>query len=631
MESPVQTYDDMNLGDHLKHLDEHYDRLVLTSHFDHAADFFMTSGGENTLIVTSNWLQWREQLAEGRDCLQFEAGWEYGAEKSLNRDLYLRAIDWIFVNREDVTEFRGVSLGQLIVVPVSRVIREYHKITGTLSALIERFRPKEIVYYDCRDQVCYLDADARAGIAAGLALRAGARFVDRRNPPDEKDESLPPSVVPRAQWRARRLGLNGLAKHILSHLISALSLPAAAAKTGRPRVLMLTTHLLSVPLIKKFDGEAVAPVMLAEWFPRKTDPAFLFGALKKGFYLISRARRRLPKSDAMVIRSMARRLSDEWVADPADGCRGVVREYLRRHVLNSGWMEELAADVIRAEMILNKSRPAAVVADGWEAIINQCVFALAQRRGIATILTWHGQWINDQKLPIQGGDPRKPSSVSHYFTWGAAHEKWLDSTFSKGARHRTGNVICKESLDSVQNMKGSEPSAKRVLLLQYDTTFDDITLRLAEQFDFLVNSVRMLKKLGYGPIKIKLHPGVSREAYHKKIAALMDLDCEIIQAGPFVELIDWADVVIGPVISGAMIEVLARGKPYLPVLLGPHAANLEYLTNGTIFTDVGSLADTLETHDFPSQDGLLEDYSSLGEIPDPARAMWSEIKAITTP
>lgn len=631
MEIPVRKYDDIDLGDHLKRLDKHYERLVLTSHPDHVADFFKSSKPESTLIVTSNWLQWREQLAKGRDCLHFEAGWECDAKHPLNHELYLRAIDWIFVHGEDATAFRGVSLGQLIAVPVTRVIREYHKITRTLSALLGRFTPKEIVYYDCRDQVCYLDADVRAGLAAELARRAGVLFIDRQNPPDEKDDRLPPSVVPRTQWRPRHPGPGGVAKTLFLQFISALSLVLGAAKTRRPKILMLTTHLLSLPLIKEFDGERLAPAMLAEWFPRKTDPAFLLGALKKGFRLFSCARRPLSKRDARAIESMARRLTHEWDANPRDGHEGVVREYLRRHVLKSGWMEELAADVIRAERILNKSRPAAVMADGWEAIINQCVFAVARRRGVPTILTWHGQWINDQKLPLQGGDPRMPSNVSHYFTWGASHEKWLDSTFSKGTRHRTGNVICKEFRTSVQNVDGAGKSGKRVLVLQYDTTFDDITLRLADQFDFLVNCVRMLKELGYGPVKIKLHPGVSREPYHKKIAAFMDLDCEIIQAGSFVELVDWADIVIGPVISGAMIEVLARGKPYLPVLLGPHGANLEYLRNGTVFNTVDSLAKALGTRPFPSQDRLLEDYSSLGEIPDPARAMWSEINAITAP
>lgn len=111
-------------------LRDQYQRLILISHPRHAENL---APDANALIVSSDWLLWKRLMSDGVHCIHYEWGWDYPADGELNSDLYLRAIDWVFAGGEDATEFRGVSLGQLLVIPVSRVIREYEKLNRFLK------------------------------------------------------------------------------------------------------------------------------------------------------------------------------------------------------------------------------------------------------------------------------------------------------------------------------------------------------------------------------------------------------------------------------------------------------------------------------------------------------------------
>ena len=123
--------------------------------------------------------------------------------------------------------------------------------------------------------------------------------------------------------------------------------------------------------------------------------------------------------------------------------------------------------------------------------------------------------------------------------------------------------------------------------------------------------------------------GPSKVDYYEKIAELFDIDCEIVIDGPFMDHVNWADSVTGPVHSGAMLEVMRAGKSYLPALYGPNAINKDYLDATILIENDGALEKAILGGEKPAVRTTLERFASAASIPDPAKAAWAAFERIT--
>ena len=241
---------------------------------------------------------------------------------------------------------------------------------------------------------------------------------------------------------------------------------------------------------------------------------------------------------------------------------------------------------------------------------------LAKKLGLTTVATWHAPFIQDVKLALLGCDPRIASIVDYFFSWGRFNDQWLDAIAADTQSIRTGNPVAAKNKKLIR----PESRPKKILLLQYAGTGEDYVFPQALQYDFFVHATAMLNRKTDVTVRLKVHQGPYSADYYRAVADRFGLNVEIYKEEPFQELLQWADAVIGPVASGAMLEVLGAGVPYYPVLLQPTAIDAAHFEDHPIFASVDELETALENWDQQQFDSINESFSDLGNpIPPPTR------------
>ena len=604
------------------HIRDRYRRLALVSHPRHLAG--LDPADEETLIVSCNWLVWQEALAAGRHCIHIESWWTDRQRLPFPRDLFVRANDWMYIDGKDVTMFRGVSLGRKFLHDVFLLILERDRLIAYLTDLVGRYRPDEIVYFDCRTDLTVLTGEDRYRLMVGIARDHDIGVVDRTDPIAENDSYLPQTRVElrhRALGRSWRDGLRSLLRRVFETGVDAMARLRRIGARPRPSVLMPVSHLTGLPLMGAIPAGDMFAMPLAAWLPYKRNLLAVLRYLARGVLPVSGPRPGLSADDRAALDRMERALETAWRSGAAEA-NDIVRHFVRTCILAPKLLWRMAEQVKWAECVLARHRPDVVLTDGFQNPVTNIFLELAKQRGLATAVTWHSHYLYDIKQPILGGDDRAPSVVDVCFTWGTINELWLDAMGARCRRVRTGSVKAA--------MNGSRAAAGHgrghVLLLQYAVSAYDLAWPQAGQYQFFVEAVRMLRDLGYRDLRVKLHPGMLSFAYYTRISRLFALPCEVCVDGAFADHLAWADVVIGPVHSGAMVETLASGKPYYPVALRPNSLNEAWLRNTPVFSDVASLHAALESGRPLDQRTLMNDLTSLGEIGEPARRIWNALE-----
>ncbi len=595
------------------HLKDRYRRLALVSLDRHAEQ---VAGDDDTLLVTCNWLQWQLAVADGRHCLHFEALYDGADPENMADNHYFRACDWAYEDGRDITLFRGVSLGRKLAVDVARAMLEWDRLTRTLERLIERYRPEEIVYFDYRAEITGLGPDQRRAAVAEIAGRHDVRVIDRRDPPAADDLELPDKshlLSAPAPRRTRLLGLFETAADWASRARRMFD-PA------RPAILILATHRTSVPLLEKFSGQDVFPMLPARQFPNKKKASFLSRSWARGVLLVSAPDATLDAAgraevDAIVGRTQRRRRDN-----PGTGREAAIRTLIHDRFLGRGRIHQLAAQVIRAERMLDRHAPAAIFADGMLNTDINIFMELARPRRIPVATTWHSPIVQKSKIPIFGNDPRIGLLSNAVFTWGRLHEDWLADTGATSVRIRTGNPL------EVREAAPARGRMRRALVLQLAAPGGDVGARATDEYDYFVRVVRLLQDLGHDEIRFKPHPSCAVAPYYQRIAAFFDLPCDIVQDGSFEEHLAWSDFVIGPIYTGALSETLCGGKPYFPIHLPGSSLDPAYLKGMEVFRDMASLARALDNENRPEQRETLYHLTGRDECPDPVAAIWTALR-----
>ncbi|NQU61769.1 MAG: hypothetical protein HQ512_11615 [Rhodospirillales bacterium] len=601
-----------------------YKRLVLVSHQDHIDDIDVED--DETLIVSCNWLLWQQCLHRSLQCAHTDVGLVGWDVEELVRDCYLHTNDWVYLEDGDATLFHGISLGRKFVRHVSLVIGDYERLTRIFNGLADRFDPEEIIYFDCRTHEGFLDNEERVSLLISFAGKRGIKIQDRRAPIPGKESELPMSVdfsYLKKEKAASKRSAKDIARTVFEYALIYVSLVRRFLGQRRPGVLMLISQLTSIPLIQGFDGGEVYPLMLSDWFPRKKNILFVMQSLFKGVLAVGAPRQELSAEERQEIDRIGTRLKAAWET-PASERDTFVREHISRHILETGRLYEAAQTVKWAEAVMERYQPRQIFSDSLQNSVSTTFLELANLRRIPTAVTWHGPHLQDTKFEIFGCDPRVESLSDRCLTWGKNFEDWLDATGAKTTKVRTGNIVS----SCHRQMKPPRRGLKRALVLQYATPGKDFALLNSGEFHYFVKICRMLQDIGCAEIQFKLHPGNPKKLYYQTIAELFGLSCSVHEGGGFKDYVAWADAVIGPVTSGAMLEVMATGKPYYPVLLSPHSNNMKYLEGSRVFDDFDMLRHALERKEFPDSRKILNDFASYEEIPDPVKRTWEVLAGI---
>jgi hypothetical protein len=602
-----------------RHIKVRYQRLALIAYEDHLDHLDLQD--KDTLIVSSNWLIVQRALAEGHHCIYYELGLhDWDEPDSLHTDLFIRANDWAFANGEDVTRFHEVSLGKLFCGEVALCMLSHLRLTRSLIKLIERFQPEEIQFFDLMNEFNVLDRDLRKQSLEAVAKDKGVIFTDAGAsaiPENQKTSESPVNVRGHGIFKQIILG-------IYTRLAGLATTLRCLGKNRHNRIFMVVVTNMAEPLIRQFRDQDLTPIFLARTLPKK--PSLLWHCFRYGILLA--ARKDVPLSAAD-----NRRLSDihktleKVLSDPSSEVTSIIRNYVRRRILETGKLTKIAADVLAAEYLLDRYQPQRVVVDGERNPPPRIYIELAHARKIPVDDTWHSTLIpKNQMLDALGGDPRSTPLVSRSLTWGSAHEAWLDAVESKQPRVRVGSPL------SARYVKPKIPASigkDNALILQYTPNVMDIKGLNANMFTHFVDTARLLKKRGYKNIRLKLHPGPGRlkPLYFERIADYFGLECQVLKNEPFEQCIAWADIVVGPVQTGALYEALSAGKPYYAFLLHPHGMHPEYYGSYPIYSTVDEFAVGLDRpQEVDAERDLLNSVYSINEFPNGPQRFWEVLQ-----
>ena len=605
-------------------LNPSYRRLVLVSHQRHLAR--LDAGDAGSLVVSSDWLLWQKAAAEGWHCMAAEWGlsnWDEAHDEA--GDLLIRAGDWVYVDGSDATLFRGASLGKPLVARTVLPQMAIACMERMLGPLIETFRPTEIVYFDYRAEINAVDADTRRTIVRAAARSHGLAFIDNSDPVGPDDPALPfpaegiNAAAVRASLRERAARCLKSALLILyAGVLDAWSRIAQRRAAGRRNALLILNTSLSVPLVRSFAGGPVRPVLTARSQPKNW--RFLRHCLKTGILLVSAAAPRLTRSEEAEVRDIVRALERSW-SDASASSTSAARAFLQRWFGTEDLFLAMAREVKKAESLFERYAPARVVVDGFRNAPIRVYVDLAHRKGIPVDYVWHSPMVPDRfKLDALGGDSRCPPLISRSLSWGRTNDAWLDAIDAKCSRVRTGSPLARKSRRAAR--RPATEGGGRVLVLEYNVSSLDLPGPYATKYAYFVDVIRLLRRLGFREIRFKLHPGRPRREYYEAIAAHFGADCPILKHQPLEELLDWADIVIGPVHSGAMPEALAAGRDYYGFLISPTSMDPGFYSGLHVLTDVSQLESALAERRSLNAERVLADLYGLDQAADPCRRFW---------
>lgn len=602
--------------------ESHWQTLVFISHPSHLAQ---VEHGPSTLAVSSDWLLVQEASTQGIDCVLIDSCASAAGNLEDNADVYVRAMDWIYDGGVDITLFRGVSLGRKFSRDLTLLLVEYRRLQRYVSSLIKTYKPEHVVFLGCELEMALLDRQGCLELVQEAAAEAEVSFTNL------SDIAATPPVRYRVHGtspgpRTREFPGQKIAFATYALFLSAFSrIRHRISKNRKPVALMLTSQLTLNPLLD-CKHYPLSPLVLFDWLPGKRSIATLAERLSKGLLVAQQGDLPLNSQDAEQIRVIESKILSIYQSNSGGALTSAILRYVYTHVIENRHFRKLAQVVRKSEKLLNIWKPSVIFTDSLNNQTILILLEIAKKNGVKNVMTWHAHSLIDTLIPALGGDERYPSLFSNIFTWGRVHE--MSSTASGLAieQTRTGNIIANRH----KNTPRKKDAWRHVMVLQYVTPYNDMFICNSKEFDYFAEIAEMLKNENITSIKLRLHPGTSKTNYYKTIVEALGIDCELDDSGPFEACLKWADVVIGPVQSGAMLESISYGLPYFPVLLSPNAVNPAYLKDVPVFHDLAELGRAFKERRAPDLENFLEDLSATAEFPDTPREVWNRLREIVT-
>jgi hypothetical protein len=535
-----------------------YRRLVLIA--THSQLDAIRLDGE-TLVIGSDWLAWREAAARGWAALHIEAGLADCRDARTWRDAYLDAARWPLIDGQDATLFQGVSIGHQFIREIGHAGHYYERFRHAITALARRFKVETIELVDLRSDYDLLDAQAKRWLVAEAAEAAGVGVIDRLDrAPAEADQFStarmvvnPPSEtdVLRAAWET---------------VMDAVSRLARIARGPRKTLLILPSLLMLEPMVRSFShGRRLAPVLLSDRYPKRF--AFALQALRRGFFLAAFPRAPLTQDENAAVDSIVARLRAAWADStqaPARGAERFRRAYVLDTIVASGRFAAMAARIRNWRRLFERHRFRRVLVTDSTNYESRIPVELARTFGIPADELVNGMFNTHQRHDTRVGLDGRAPLLARFLSWGTQGEEWLAETGSPLPARRTG---C-PALDSLRAAPTARARWTRALVLACPPGPDDLVALRGDGFKYAVDVLAMLAEEGY-ETRFKLHPGLERTVYYAEVFRRHGIETTILKSEPIHPEMAWADVVIGPITSGAMVESMTMGKPYIPVVMPP--------------------------------------------------------------
>lgn len=566
----------------------------------------------------------QELTARGVGCINLDSCVTEPVDATESENLFTDAADWMYDGERDVTIFRGVSLGRKLLRQTLIFTAEFRRMSHCVKSLLRVYRPHRIIFRGCSFESQIIDCDAAAAIVAHLA--GGTQFERRPAANKHGTETVRYST---AHTPAARSNMKNSARHVAAFILFALIMSASrifalVTFRGRAKALMLTTQLALLPLLHQPGRFPIRPLVMYAWLPNKKRIFWVLNKLARGMLLVAQPKCAMSDADKNNVNEIELAAKAAG-GGPAGTFGGELKKFVGSRLVDQGALGRVAGEVIEAEELLRRHRPNVVFTDSINNSRILSVLDVARQHGVPTAMTWHAHYLQDLKVPVFGADHRCEPVNSHVFSWGEINEQWLQKYDLRTSIVRTGNIISNQHRVTTRR----DNDWRNVVVLQYAFPNIDISQQPSNEFEYLLAISKIMKEEGIRNFKLRLHPGTSAKLkYYQTIVDHYGIDCHIDASGHFKTCLEWADVVIGPVQSGAMLESLTFGHPYFPVLMRPSSVNMSYLAETEVFEDFESLHRRFRNRDAPDLSVLREKLTSRNEVPDTASMIWNELAEI---
>ena len=593
-----------------------FDTFCMISHPRHLNQINDLS--ENVLLIATDWLLMQDCLSKRLSCISLDTGQRlWNGEDDLAEDANLRSADFAYHDGQDLTMFQGISLGRLFSPRLSTFVVALERTIRGLGALIEHYQPKQIIAYDCFPGFGTLSPDVRRQLVTDIVSGHGIAFSDRWDPLSNDDPSLPflaEANKVNQQNRSASALLLQLCRHVYSFSIDCIS--RLLMNRRHNRVLLLLNLKTTDGLLDNFPSDKVTPTIVFE--SNRKNFGIVLNYLLRGVLIVGK---RIPKLDPQSKKDLER-INDAFRkahAGPSTGADRAIRNFINDTLLKDGQMEALAQEVLAAKSLLERYRPSRVVVDGVRNLPLRSFIDVANTMGIPVDYTWHSPIApKRQKWDAFGNDPRTKVSISRALSWGPVFEEWM-------AKIGPGIPCVRTGTTRVPNRpkEYSEDAGRRILILDYNSISDDPLALDGYRFEFFVKAARLLRKMGYEDIAIKLHPGRPRVQYFEAVSKKFNLNCPVYKSEPLVKILDNYDIVIGPMYTTARLEALAAGKRYIGFMIPPNAFDPSYYDHEDHLADLDQLPETLHKVAFQDNASILQRYNVMEPTQDPSTRFWA--------
>ncbi|KIL97796.1 hypothetical protein CCC_00857 [Paramagnetospirillum magnetotacticum MS-1] len=572
--------------------------LVLLSHPRHIAAARRVEGA---LVVSTDWMVWQD-LARA-DCPAVFIDQFLLDDFRPPADVYVRYGNWCRDLPPDLAEIAATFNRELEIL-----LFGVDRLSHALESLCRRYPVERIVLLDARTEYGLLDDESKQIVVRDAARRHGAVFENQLDSPSRDDPYFPDELgygrAPKTPPRFRSL---------IIRLACAIAEGITCLATARTvhRVLLFLNPMMEQGLIAH-NRPGDTPVLIVGRSPKT--PAFVLKCLRRGVRLGGLRAARSTALEIARVDAAITELRSRWRAvPPADVTDAVRRHYVENSVLGRGRLHAALAEFAALCLLLRRNRIVKVVVGDATNPTARLLSLAARREGAEVDELLNGMfvhdYVSDTRCAVEGQRP----GVDRMLTWGRQQELWLRAIGSPLPCVRVGYP----GLDPISVRGDHRPyglppvGSGNVLLLPIVPAGGNLRAIKSQAYPAIVAVARMLAGLGYGRIRLKLHPGYSPNYYHR-LNAEFGLGLEIVEAGLVPDHLSWADLVIGPVDSGALVETLAFGRPYFALAPRPHSLVMDCIGPLCVYSDAEALGADLAAGRAPDREAILDHFCGGG-------------------
>lgn len=556
-------------------------------------------GISDGLLFATEWLVHVAALARGLTSVHMDSlldPWPAERMGTID-DIYLRGVRWVYDGHTDMTEYRGVSIGQMIGSQTLIIRQHLERLTVAFERLLDAVRPSRVTVLGVAAPFDIVDEAAMSRLLGSMSEACGAVYQDRRDECFVADAVRPQRAVYRHVSVAP--DLRETVVECACKLVDWMT--RLSADRSRPRVYFFVSTATALNLIETADTVGVTPVFPFRPLPKSA--RLLRDSFRKGIRLIHvLTGDGDPAGAASTMRARVSAASSDGPLETA------FRAALDAHLFESGLSEHLVALVDKTAALIAGEGIVHLVSGDTTSAVGRMLCDLARVHGLQIDETQNGMFVTRMPEPSRSGDGVRPASLTRLLALGRPNLIWNADVNPSVAGERVGYP----AVDRSRWRRREKGHRLRILVFPITAWSADCAAMHSENMSLLMRLLRVFDRASVAEVVVKPHPSFDNRTYFQASLRAFGLSCRVVE-GNAADWIDWADLAVGPPTSSVFLECLAVGLPYIAVRSTPTSVEPRYVGPATWVDDAETLERTLADRDWMDPDTVFdEEWSSPG-------------------